>query len=137
MAGNPNPPHRFPKGHKFGKGRPRVSDDVKAARKFNSSEFELAASKIFFINVKELIKLVQDEESTVMEAIIGRITLQGIKKGSTDELNYFVERFLGKVTENHNFTGNANPDLVKYIADVNRANAERESDGKKEKKEED
>ncbi len=137
MAGNPKPSHKFPKGHNFGKGRPRVSDDVKAARKFNSSEFELAASKIFFISVKELVKLVGDQDSPVMEAIIGRITLQGIKNGTTDELNYFVERFMGKITENHNFTGNANPDLVRYIADINKSHAERElQDGKKESKKE-
>lgn len=133
MAGNPRPSCKFPKGHKFSKGRPRVSDDVKAARKFNSSEFELAASKIFFISVQDLVKLVGDGNTPVIEAIIGRITLQGIKNGSTDELNYFVERFMGKVTENHNFTGNANPDLVRYIAEVNKNNEEREAlNGEKE-----
>ena len=142
MAGNPKPSYKFPKGHKFGLGRPKVSDDVKAARKFNSSEFELAANKVFFMSVQDLFKLFADgkklfvdSETTVMEAIIGRIALKGLKDGSKDEINYFVERFMGKITENHNFTGNANPDLVRYIAEVNKSNAEREiNSGEKEVK---
>lgn len=121
--GNPKPSHRFPKGNKLGKPRPRVTDEVKAARKFNASEFEVAVSKVFWVSVQDLRRLVDAPGTPVMEALIGRIALQGIKHGGTMELNYFVERFLGKVAENHNFTGNAHPDLVGYITKINEEHA--------------
>lgn len=136
--------HKFTTGNKFGgrsPGRPRVSDEVKAARKFTQPEFELAVSKIFFITMKDLQRLVNSQETPVMEALIARIALNGMKKGSTQELNYFIERFFGKVAENHNFTGNAHPDLVSYIQKINAEHARNEetngSENKKSNKEND
>lgn len=130
---NPKPKYQFPKGHKFGRGRLPLTPDVKAARKFNQNEFELAVAKILFLSAKDLQRLVGAPGTTVIEAIIGRIILTGIQKGTTHELNYFVERFFGKVAENHNFTGNANPDLVNYIERVNREHSEREATHEKSK----
>lgn len=120
---------KFQKGNKFGgksPGRPRISDEVRAARKFTQVEFDLAVSKIFFLRFDELKKLAVANSTTTMEGLIARIALKGMSKGSTHELNYFVERFFGKVAENHNFTGNAHPDLVSYIEKINAEHARNE-----------
>lgn len=117
--GNPNPKPRFKPGNTYGQGRPKISEEVKAARKFNSSEFELAVNRLFFLSVSELVSLVGDKSTPVMDALIGRIALNGIKFGKTDELNYFVERFMGKVSDNVNIQTGGHPSLVDYIAKIN------------------
>lgn len=135
----------FQKGNKYGgqsPGRPPVTEELKAARKFTQSEFEIAVSKIFFVSTQDLQRLMKAPTTPVMEALIARIALQGLKDGGTKELNYFVERFFGKVAENHNFTGNAHPDLVSYIEKINAEHARNEEtngsakeNGKKDSKE--
>lgn len=123
MAGNPNfkkgmkaPGRPFRKGQSGNpKGRPPIPDDVKTARKLTQSEFEIICSKLFFMSVERMDEIIADERTPVMEALVARILSKGIKESSRVELNYFIERFLGKVTENHNFSGNLNSDLTAFI----------------------
>jgi hypothetical protein len=97
-------------------GRKPISDDVKIARKITQYEFERICSQLFFMSVRRLEEVVADDKTPVMKALVARILIKGIEESSRVELNYFIERFLGKVSENHNFTGNLNTGLADFIA---------------------
>lgn len=129
--GNPKPVPKFQKGNKLGKGRPPIPPEVKAARKFNKSEFELSVNRIFFLSVDKLRELISKEglkTTTVMDAIIARIALKGIEKGTTDELNYFMERLVGKVADNLNVNDNSGHGaLMAFIAGANKIHAQKEN----------
>lgn len=124
----------MPKGKKFGgrdwvkgqsgnpKGSKPIPEDVKEARRLSQIEFDRACGKIFFMSVEELTLLVNNKKQTnVLEALVGKILLKGINESSKSELNYFIERFLGKVAEQHNFSGNLNTGLVDLIEKMKKA----------------
>jgi hypothetical protein len=104
-------------------GRRAIPEEVKRARKLTSAEFELTVSKIISMTRKQLENLVADDESNALEQLVGTIWLKGIKDSSKTELNYFIERFLGKVAENHNFQGNFHTGLVDFIEQMKQARA--------------
>lgn len=106
------------------KGRPKVSKELKEARKLTSTEFELVCGKLLFMDVEDIKKLIINENTPMMEAIIAKILHNALKDGAKAELNYFVERFLGKVPDNSNLnlTGNVNGGLVDLINAHNEAN---------------
>lgn len=103
-----------PRRHK--EGRPKTPDDVKAARKLTQIEFEKAVSKIISMKRNALEKLVESQEANVFDQLIATIWLKGIKDSAKSELNYFVERFLGKVADNHNFQGNVHAGIVDWLS---------------------
>ncbi len=53
----------------------------------------------------DLELMLKDKSTSVIDALIGRVLAKGLSDASTHELNYFIERFHGKVTENHHFSG--------------------------------
>jgi hypothetical protein len=97
----------------------KLPEDVKRARKLNQAEFQLSVNKIISLRRSELEKLVASPDSNVLEQLVATIWLRGIKDSSKAELNYFVERFLGKVPENHNFSGNFHAGIVDYLSQLN------------------
>lgn len=103
------------------KGRPEIPEDVKRAREFNNNEFTKAVNKIISLTRGQLEKLVEGKDENVLDQLVATIWLKGIKDSSKTELNYFVERFMGKVAENHNFSGNIHTGLVDFIAQLNNA----------------
>lgn len=96
-------------------GRPRIPEDVKLARQMNQNDFTMAVNKIVSLRRNELDKLVSSPDANVLEQLIATIWLKGIKDSAKSELNFFVERFLGKVPENHNFSGNFHTGIVDYL----------------------
>ena len=111
----------FKKGHVANpKGRPPASPELKAARKLTNLEFERICTNFFNMSIAELKQICEDVKHTnVLEGLIGRVLYNGIQKNSQSELNYFIERFLGKVAETHNFNGNLNTGLVDLIQKLN------------------
>lgn len=115
QTGNPN-------------GRPKLPEDIKAARKLTQTEFERICYDLMKMSTKGLSELVQDNKTPVLTALIARILEKGIHDSSKAELNYFVERFLGKVPEQANFTGNVNGSLADFIAARNAMNDKKKDD---------
>jgi hypothetical protein len=102
-----------PRRHK--EGRPKLSPEVKRARKLNQQEFDTSVSRIISMQRKQLEALVASSEENVLDQLIGTIWLKGIKDSAKSELNYFVERFLGKVAETHNFQGNFHAGIMSWL----------------------
>lgn len=117
----PPPEHlRWKKGQSGNpKGRPPIPEDVRAARKLTQVEFERICANLFNTSTKRLGEICRDPQTPVLTALIARILEKGIAESSRVELNYFIERFLGKVAENHNITSNVNGQLADFIATRN------------------
>lgn len=114
---------KMPEGRRFQKGqsgnpagRTPIPEDVKAARKLTSVEFDRAVGRLLFVSRERLEEIANDETEPVLDSLVARILLKGIKDSSKSELNYFVERALGKVPEGLNVSGNLNSSITEFIA---------------------
>lgn len=115
--GYKSPPPGWKKGQSGNpKGKPKIPEDVKAARKLTQIEFERICANLFNMSTTRLSEVIKDPHTPVLTALVARILEKGIHESSRVELNYFVERFLGKVPEQANFTGNLNGSLADFIA---------------------
>jgi transcriptional regulator with XRE-family HTH domain len=97
------------------KGRPPIPEEIREARKITQAEFERICGKLFYSSVDNLKRVVNDDRAPVMEALVARILLKGIEESSRVELNYFIERFLGKVPEERNVKGSLGGLLADFI----------------------
>lgn len=103
VSGNPN-------------GKPPHPPELKALKKFTKAEFETACGKLFFATVEQLEHVAKNPKTPVLEALVAKILQKGIVESSRVELNYFVERFLGKVPEESNFSGSLNGGIAAFLA---------------------
>ncbi len=118
---------------RIGNGRKPIPPEVRRARELTAKEFQDAVSKIISMCRRDLEALVTSKESNVLDQLVATIWLKGIQDSSKQELNFFLERFLGKVAENHNFQGNFHTGIVEFLE---RMNTKGSPNGKKESKEE-
>ena len=107
------PKRKVPEGRRFKpgqsgnpNGRPPIPEDVKKARKLNQAEFERVVNDLIGMSVERLEQIAEAKSTPVLHALIARILLKGIDERSRTELNYFVERFLGKVPDQAVVNGN-------------------------------
>lgn len=117
------PKRKMPIGRRFQPGQsgnPAGSKphppELKALRKFTKAEFETACGKLFFATVEQLEHVAKNPKAPVLEALVAKILQKGIVESSRVELNYFVERFLGKVPEESNFSGSLNGGIAAFLA---------------------
>lgn len=92
-SGNPN-------------GRP--PDALNAAmKKLTKLELEEIANLIIKGTLADLETLMKNKQTTVIKAMIAGVAVKTIKNGDHGALNALLDRLLGKVKENHHFTGGA------------------------------
>lgn len=89
----------FEKGHKFGKGAPRIPVEVIEARKINKVESERILNKFLHLSLDELAAFANDKSNTVHEMLVARILYEGIKRGDHVKLEWVYSRLVGKVKE--------------------------------------
>ena len=129
--GNPEKiePHKWKKGQSGNPaGKPKTPDDIKAARKLTQVEFERICYNLMCMSTGRLAEVVKSNQTPVLTALVARILEKGIHDSSKAELNFFIERFLGKVPEQANFTGNVNGSLADFIAARNAMNDKKQDD---------
>ena len=98
-------------------GRPPMSPEMKIAKKLTQAQFAESVNKLMYMSLDKLADTIKDTRNTsVIDGIIARILYKALSESSKAELNYFIERFLGKVPENHNIVaGNMNTALVDFL----------------------
>lgn len=109
-------------------GRAKISEDIKVARKLTAVEFERICYNLMCMSTGRLAEVVKSEQTPVLTALVARILEKGIHDSSKAELNFFIERFLGKVPDQANFTGNVNGSLADFIAARNAMNDKKQDD---------
>lgn len=118
------------------KGRTPISEEMKKAKRLNQAQFALSVNKLMYMSLDQLADTIKDTKNTsVIDGLIARILYKGLTDSSRAELNYFIERFCGKVPDNVNLNGNFNGGLVDFLEQLNNAN-EGETDGEEEDPEE-
>lgn len=117
----------FEKGNKFGKlggGRPPTPDDVKEAKNLNRTKMIRILNKFLDWPLNDLVTFVQDKNNPVLEVLVARVLVEGIKKGDQTRLNFLLDRTVGKVVEKFEFDGNLNLNsaIVALIEDIENNN---------------
>ena len=85
------------KGKPGGPGRKKIPEDIKAARKLTTFEFERVVRQFLDMPRDELEKKVTDKKAPVIESLVGMILLRGIKDGDQARLNFMLDRTIGPV----------------------------------------
>ena len=126
QTGNPN-------------GRPRVPEEVVAARKWDKKQVEQTLEKFLDWPLKDLAEHLNDKAIPVIEALIGKILIEGIKKGDHTRMDFLLNRLIGKVKDDVNITGNLSfhGQLVDFMARIkdSRGEPSHEKNSEKEHKE--
>lgn len=117
------PKRKMPIGRRFQpgqsgnpKGGKPHPPELKALKKFTQAEFETACGKLFFATVEQLEFVAKNPKTPVLEALVAKILQKGIVESSRIELNYFVERFFGKIPEQTHVSGDMNSAIADWLA---------------------
>lgn len=105
----------FAPGHKFGKGAPRVPEDIKQLRKLNKEELERILNKYIDMTREELKCAEKDPETKSFDLMIISTVQKAVLHGDYKRINFLLERLVGKVKEQIEVSGNANVALVKVL----------------------
>lgn len=89
----------FEPGHKLGKGRPLIPEDLKSVRLLTKEEAERLIIKFMSMAVDELKVLVGDPHTPAMHGIIANIILKGIEGGDTMRMEFLFNRTIGRVLD--------------------------------------
>lgn len=89
----------FAPGNSHGKGRPKVPEDVKEARKLNQVEFERVANKYLYLTRDELKASLAAPATTVVELLVGSIIGQAVQKGDHTRMEFLLNRLIGRVVD--------------------------------------
>lgn len=89
----------FQPGHKHGKGRPLIPDDLKEVRKMTSDEAERLITRMMAMTATDLVTLIKDPHSPAMHGIIANIILKGLQGGDTARMEFLFNRTIGRVLD--------------------------------------
>ena len=87
------------------KGRPPLPDDVKEARKLTKIEFERIANKYIHMTRAELKVAAKEPEATAMDRMVIKIIVDAVKFGKIYNIEFLLDRLVGKVIEKRELTG--------------------------------
>jgi len=105
VSGNPN-------------GAPKIPDEIKEARKLNKIQVEEILNKFLNWPLSDLVLFTQKKESPVLEVLVARILLEGIKKGDQVRLEFIFQRLVGKVKEEIDLNANLNHSFHSRVVDL-------------------
>jgi hypothetical protein len=92
-------PRGFQKGNKFGKGRPKVPDEVRGLKRLNQLEVELMLNEFLTKPVDELVEYSTNKSNPTLQVLVARILVEAIRKGDQTRLDFIFNRLIGKPLE--------------------------------------
>jgi hypothetical protein len=110
-----NPDGTFVKGESGNPGgMPATAPDIKEIRKLNQAEAVRLLNKFNSWSMDELVAFCKDGSNTVLEMMVARIMIKGIKDGTPTNLNFLFDRLIGKVKDQveHSFP---KPTVIKTL----------------------
>jgi hypothetical protein len=87
---------KFEKGNKLGKGRPRLPDDIKAARQMNQIQLERILNHVAFMPVAELNDLCKAKDEPAFVVGAAKIVQKVAKYGDVWAYNAILDRLIGR-----------------------------------------
>lgn len=110
------------------KGRPPLPPEINAARKLTKLEVEAALTAFIDMDYQQLVDFFEAKKGTVFQIMVAGILYYAIKTGDQTRFNFFLDRLIGKVTENMNLSGNLNMSLVAFVAAQTKLRQQQEED---------
>lgn len=80
-------------------GRPKLPEDLKKARRLNQIAVGRIINEYMNLSITELKFELEDESTSALEAMIGKIIIEAHKVGDYSRVNFLFDRMIGKVTE--------------------------------------
>lgn len=80
-------------------GQPKLPEDIKAARKLTTIEFERAVNKYLYQDKAAITKAAADPSTPVIELLITSILHKAVVLGDEKRLAFLLDRIIGKVKE--------------------------------------
>lgn len=93
------PKHKFKKGNKYGKGRPKVTEEERRVNKLTRTQFKNAVSKYLKMTKKEMEEEMKNPEVVSLDMAILAVLSKAIDKGDEKRLNWMLEQLFGKLKE--------------------------------------
>ncbi len=81
------------------KGRPKVPEDLRAAREMVKADFELACATLLKGSRSELDKILTSPTATVTQLVVANILEKTISGGDNGRFNFILDRMIGKVKD--------------------------------------
>jgi hypothetical protein len=81
------------------KGRPKIPDDVKQARKLTTLQLITTFNKLIYMTDTDLKAHYQDSKTPVFERIVCKVLHLAEMKGDHYRLDFVLDRLIGKVTD--------------------------------------
>lgn len=92
---------------------------VRALKKVTLETYCEVIDLVLTNNIAELKALAEDPKTSALQVGIAVAFMKAIKQGDYGVIERIAERIIGKVAENHNFTGNFHSQLVDWVATRN------------------
>lgn len=96
-------------------GRPKIPDDIKEARKLNRITFERISNKYIWMTEAEIKAARKDPGTPMVDQAIISLLLKGIATGCHLRLNFILDRLIGKVKDEVEFTVHPKPQIIKRL----------------------
>ena len=106
---NPSPQHRWKPGQSGNvQGGKLIDPDLKELRRLTKEELVEVGTLVVKGNVSTLKNIVKDRESSVLHAMVASVALRVIKQGDMHALDLFLNRLIGKVNDEVEYSGELN-----------------------------
>lgn len=86
----------FQPGHKYGKGQPRLSPEIKAARKMNRIEFDRILNKYIYMTAPEINEVIRSKQIPILEMVVAKVLAKAFNDGDHRRIEFILDRIIGK-----------------------------------------
>ncbi len=136
MANYNKKPHlkRFQKGQSGNpQGSSALARELGEIRKLNQVKVVEILNRFVHMPLEDIVKFAQDKTNPGFDIMIASVFIHGIKSGDHSRATFLMDRLIGRVKEQIEFTaiGNVNKAIVDKITEIEKANSQQgEQNGK-------
>lgn len=93
-------------------GRPKVPEHVKEFRKMHKVQVTEMLEKYCYSTRQELIDALKNPDTPIVEVNVIKILLEGAKSGDYKRFDFILDRTIGKVKEEVEYSGSMHGELI-------------------------
>ncbi len=80
-------------------GRPPLPEDIRAARKLNSLEFERIINELLYLTPQDLDARLTLPSTTALEKLVGKIIQTALQDGAVCRVEFLLSRTIGRAVK--------------------------------------
>lgn len=93
-------------------GRPKLPEDIKAAKKLNKIELERLLNLYLTLSSEEISERMTDRTTPALEKMVGSIIQKAVDQGDQQRLTFLLDRLVGKVKDELDITVIPRPVII-------------------------